>query len=198
MSTIICLCGKTSSGKSTIFNKISNDNKIKRVIRDTTRPARSNEVDGVDYNFITEKKFIYTKGESKYIETERFKVANGDIWRYGTPIKYANGDGIYITQCSSTSLRGIIDFNLNTENKIHIIPIYIKCDEKTRIEMMINREFNQSVPNLKEMFRRSYTDELDYEQIELIDGIHIVHNNFNLEETIKSIYDIIDEELRRL
>ena len=54
MGKIFCLMGKSSSGKDTIFKELNEDKELnlKPIVSYTTRPKRSGECDGVDYNFI--------------------------------------------------------------------------------------------------------------------------------------------------
>ena len=63
---IIILCGQSGSGKDTIATKLIN-NHFYRVITNTTRPPRNGEVDGVDYNFITDLDFYALMGYNVFI-----------------------------------------------------------------------------------------------------------------------------------
>lgn len=56
---IISLSGQSSSGKSTMENMLVKmfPKKIDKVVSHTTRPKRFNEVDGVDYHFVTIEEF---------------------------------------------------------------------------------------------------------------------------------------------
>ena len=67
MYKIICLIGKSGSGKSTIEQKLCSDLKINHVISHTTRPPRNGEVNGKDYNFITAKEFENNTKNDKYL-----------------------------------------------------------------------------------------------------------------------------------
>jgi len=73
----IILVGKAASGKDFLKRKMQNKG-FKAGVSHTTRPARANEVDGVDYHFVDEVKFIEMIGQDKFIEYMEF---NG--WFYG-------------------------------------------------------------------------------------------------------------------
>lgn len=85
---LICLVGRTASGKSYIAQKLSKDFDIPVVASYTTRPMREGEVDGVDHTFLkgceayaklhTDHVVAYTEiGEYKYFMTlEMFKDKN--------------------------------------------------------------------------------------------------------------------------
>lgn len=66
---IIVISSPSGAGKTTVCKKIlERDNKIGISISDTTRLARNNEVNGLDYNFISEKEFMKRVQENAYIE----------------------------------------------------------------------------------------------------------------------------------
>tara|TARA_B100000945_G_C20092085_1_gene461739 strand:+ start:224 stop:517 length:294 start_codon:yes stop_codon:yes gene_type:complete len=63
---MVVLSSPSGAGKTTLTKKIQQKYSSFRIsVSHTTRKPRSNEVDGVDYNFVSEKKFqeLITKGE---------------------------------------------------------------------------------------------------------------------------------------
>ena len=55
---MVILSSPSGVGKTTITKKLQQKyNNFKISVSHTTRPPRSNEVDGVDYNFVSKKKF---------------------------------------------------------------------------------------------------------------------------------------------
>ena len=51
---IVILCGKSSSGKDLIKNKLIK-NGFKGIVTNTTRPPREGEKEGVNYYYLSEK-----------------------------------------------------------------------------------------------------------------------------------------------
>ena len=83
----IVVSGPSGSGKSSVENLLFERRKnIVMSISDTTRKPRVNEVNGVDYNFISKEEFEKNIKDNKYIEYA--KVFNGNY--YGTPIEFIN------------------------------------------------------------------------------------------------------------
>ena len=55
---MLVLSSPSGAGKTTLSKKIQqSDNSFKISVSHTTRKARPNEVDGVDYHFVTKEKF---------------------------------------------------------------------------------------------------------------------------------------------
>ena len=67
---LIILCGKAGAGKDYLLQQILKHygNDINAIISDTTRPPRSYEQDGIDYNFLSLETFSETKLHMKSVE----------------------------------------------------------------------------------------------------------------------------------
>ena len=66
---ILILSSPSGAGKTTLAKKIEgSDRNFKISVSYTTRTPRTNEVDGVDYNFVTIKKFQELVSQNKFLE----------------------------------------------------------------------------------------------------------------------------------
>ena len=64
---MVILSSPSGVGKTTLTKKIQQKyQSFKISVSHTTRPPRSNEVDGVDYNFVTIKKFEELISQNKF------------------------------------------------------------------------------------------------------------------------------------
>lgn len=93
---LIVLTGPASSGKDTILLKLLEKHpNFKRVVTTTTRPPRSGEVNGVDYNFASRARFEemiknnemleYVDFSGDFYGTTKDAIGSGDlIWRVET------------------------------------------------------------------------------------------------------------------
>jgi guanylate kinase len=79
---LVIISGPSGSGKTTICKELTKDPKVKASISATTRPPRSQEVDGKDYYFVSEREFERKIKEGFFIEHARY---SGTL--YGTPRK---------------------------------------------------------------------------------------------------------------
>ena len=65
---MIILSSPSGAGKTTLVKKISNEKKYKISISHTTREPRPNEINGLDYFFISKKEFQILINENAFLE----------------------------------------------------------------------------------------------------------------------------------
>ena len=82
---LFIISSPTGGGKTTIvtavLNRLQGEIPIRRIVTSTTRQPRCNEINEVDYNFITKDEFIKQSKAGKFLETNEFA---GEF--YGSPI----------------------------------------------------------------------------------------------------------------
>ena len=80
--------GKSASGKDYFLKKLIR-HKIQPIISYTTRPIRDNEINGIDYNFVTNEEFKNLIKNNKLMEYREYNTLvnnKPDIWYYGSPV----------------------------------------------------------------------------------------------------------------
>lgn len=85
---VLILCGKSASGKDTILKELTKSGEFTPLISDTTRPMRDGEVDGVDYNYISQEEFLARLDNGGYIEHREYHTTVDNVptvWYYGCP-----------------------------------------------------------------------------------------------------------------
>lgn len=83
---IFVISSPSGGGKTSIVKSILKEYpEIKFSVSLTTRPKRNNEIDGVDYSFVSEKEFLKKIENNELIEWERFYD-----YYYGTPKEFIN------------------------------------------------------------------------------------------------------------
>lgn len=179
MGKLICLLGKSATGKSTI-EKLLETKGLDRVVSYTTRPMRNGERHGSDYWFVDDIDFEIFLKVDQLIEHTVYRE-----WQYGIHENTVDLSlGSYVAVVEPHGYRQIIK-KLGKEN---VIGIYITINDKERLLRSLHREEN---PDCREICRRFISD------IELFDGIEkevdlIVENEY-INLTVEQIMNFINE-----
>ena len=151
---IIALCGQSGCGKNKMLNELKRHHpNYNRIIGYTTRPLREGEVNGTDYNFITQNEFIDLIQADKMAEYAQF---NG--WFYGTCIVDLQPEQINIGIFSPAAIRSLLK-----REDIDLKVFYIFANPAVRLIRQLSREKN---PNINEILRRYQTDLADFQHLE--------------------------------
>jgi len=160
----IILMGMSASGKDTL-RKMLIDKGLKPAVSYTTRPIRENEQNGRDYHFISPDEYNKLESDNFFIESESFKVANGDVWKYGKSRDTIENADILIATPS-----GVSKLLENFDRKMFYI-VEVQCRPEVRFERSIKRGDDR-----KEANRRMKADAADFN----------VWRNFEVDEIVKS------------
>ncbi len=142
MGKIFCLMGKSSSGKDTLFKNLIKENELGLlpVVSYTTRPMRTNEVEGREYHFITKEQLEGYKATDKMIEHRVYETVHGP-WHYATI-----DDG----QIDLESHNYLMIVTLEAYNNLvkyfgekKVVPLYVEVEDGLRLERAILREKQQ-------------------------------------------------------
>ena len=193
MAKIICLLGKSCSGKDTIYKKLLADENLNLLplVTYTTRPMRTGEQEGREYHFTDEAGFNSLKEAGKVIEDRTYDTVYG-LWRYftvddGTFDK--NGRNVIAAAGTIPAYIKLRDY-FGAENTC---PVMIETDDGIRLERAMRREKKQEAPRYKEMCRRFITDSEDFDEEKMkAAGVdHVFMNNEDLDKCIREVSDFI-------
>ena len=182
---IIAICGPAGSGKDTILSRLLQTDygktKLNKIIASTTRPARSNEADGISYHFLrSADQFMSGENLKKWIEFTCF-----NNWWYGTSIDALTKDKINIGIFSPKAIQQLLE-----NEEIDCIPILIWCPNKIRLLRQLNREVS---PNCREICRRYLADDKDF--LRLPFSYKVIENSTNqIQPVVSNLLDIIQQE----
>ena len=150
---VAALFGPAGSGKdSTLASVMSQNSEFNRLISDTTRPPREQEIDGLSYNFITTEEF-----QKKILNKEMLEYCEFNNWYYGTPISCLKEDAINIGVLNITGIQSLME-----DERIFVYPIELKAPNKIRLIRQLNREIE---PDCDEIIRRYKADKEDFKNI---------------------------------
>lgn len=124
---IVALMGKAGAGKDALLHKIMEKygDEFAGIISCTTRPPREGEVDGVNYHFLTNEQFSEKLFDGDMIEAVVFRD-----WCYGTSFDSLDPNKVNIGVYNPQG----VDILLAMEYDIDLLPIFIDCEDKTRLQ----------------------------------------------------------------
>ena len=190
MGRIFCLCGKSSTGKDTIFRELLKSEKnLKKIVTYTTRPIRKKEKDGEEYHFVTEKELEEYRNKNLLVECRTYNTVYGP-WHYFTV------DENFDTDSFNYLLIGTLEAYLKLRQYFgaeKVVPIYVDLEDGERLRRALNRERKQKEPRYREMCRRFLADSEDFSPEKLEEaGIGLVFENDNLEKCLGEIREYIN------
>lgn len=197
MGKIVCLMGRSSSGKDTIYKKLLEQKQIQlqTIVPYTTRPIRDGEKEGVEYHFTNEEGYQRLLRQGSIIEARAYNTCYG-IWRYFTvadeTIKLEENSYILIGTLEAFSqIQKFYGVN-------KVVPVMIELDDGVRLQRALDREKVQDHPKYEEMCRRFLADAEDFSEEKMqLAGIKKRFYNDELDRCLKEIVIYLQENLQQ-
>jgi len=183
---MLVLSSPSGAGKTTLTKKIQqSDNSFKASVSHTTRKARANEVDGVDYHFVSKERF------QKLIEEKAF-YEHAKIF-----------DNYYGT--SKLSIKKIIDNKQNVlfdidwqgaeqltrHKELNLLKIYILPPSAEELEKRLltrNQDDKEAIKRRMLAYSKDVVHQKDYDYVLV---------NDNVEDCFNKIKNIISKHLTK-
>ena len=165
---MIVLVGESASGKSSIEKYFVDNYGYNKIISYTTRSPRPNEVDGVDYHFISVEEFKSLKDRGFFAEQATYNE-----WNYGIAKEDCTNDKIAVL--TPHGLRQISKID-----DINVISFYINVPRRDRLIKILQRG-----DSIEESYRRNLSDVGQFDGIS--DEVDHVITNHNYQKSIKEI-----------
>lgn len=186
---LIILMGKSAVGKDYTLKQFLNKHpSFSKLVTYTTRPPRDQEVNGVDYNFISKSDFLKKIEDDFFIEYKFYTtLVNGvqDEWCYGTGKISLDENKIVILSPSGAKVLK----NWCEDNDIQCYVCYLYCDDEIRTERAKARlPFDQ-----KEWDRRMVSDRIDFNDNNLnglVDFTILTNSDKTVEEQLNDLLPI--------
>ena len=158
------------------------------IISCTTRPIRENEIEGLDYHFISLTEFTRKVLKGEMLEATEFRE-----WFYGTPLSSLVKDKINIGVFNPDGIKSLL-----ADERLNVQVFEISAPDKQRLLRYLLRENN---PDCAEMCRRYFTDEEDFSKIafnrmliENPDGadLNLLNEFNNCDDIFESMWNALD------
>ena len=179
---MLILIGPSASGKTEVAKILAKKYNITKIVTYTTRAPRFNEVNGVDYNFVSIEEFAKLTEENFFVETTYY---NSNY--YGTAKKDIKDD-----KCVILDPNGLKSFlALHDERSVSI---FLNCDEKIRFDRMLFRK--DPIENAN---KRLVNDRIAFTEANL-QGISFVvdSGNITLEDLSEKVMELYNGVLENL
>lgn len=173
---VLIIVGASASGKSTLAKSIETRlPNFSRIVTYTTRPKRENEIDGIDYHFISEETFDGMIKQDVFVEHASYRG-----WKYGTAINFGNNENkiVVLTPAGARAFRRYRD--KHPELNIEVLVTYLDVDRRSRLIKMLERDLD-----VDECIRRSMSDVGQFDSFE--DEADFVIKNDNYEKTVSDL-----------
>ena len=189
MGKLICIIGKSSSGKDTLFKSIIRDPRyrITPIIPCTTRPMRMGETDGIDYHFVSLADLQTAESQNEILEKRTYNTIRG-LWHYFTKrFRLGHEKDISMIITTPHAIKELAQlFGAN-----HLIVVYLETDDFTRMHRSLEREKRDEHPNYREVCRRFLADEQDFSSF-LREDFRSYHACYTIDSN-QSISDCLEQ-----
>lgn len=175
---ILCLIGKSASGKTFVRDKLVKERGYKSLVTFTSRPPRKNEKQDITYHFISKEDFEQKIEEGFFAEWKKYDTEQG-VWYYGTALTDCyDADDDTVTILTPDGVRDLLAI------EIPMVVIYLYSNLNTIKQRLSIRGDNQ-----KEVERRIEADIKDFKDVDTL-ADRIVYNN--LSDDIESVVENVD------
>ena len=177
---MVILSSPSGVGKTTLTKKIQQKHQnFKISVSHTTRSPRSNEVDGVDYHFVSKKKFEELIENNKFYEYAKI---------------FENYYGTLKQSVDQTLLTNDILFDIDWQgtkqlskfNNLNLIKIYLITDNKEELKKRLIKRNQNTQEEIEKRFKSFDNDIKNWKDYDYV----II--NKNLEVCFKQIENIIN------
>lgn len=175
---MIILVGQTGSGKTTTAKALENVG-YKRMVTYTTRKPRPEEVDGEDYHFISEEKFLEMISNDEFAEYTEYDTLFGHIY-YGSTKEAYNTSEKTVIVLNPEGLKMV------KRNLIPSLSILLDVSDDEILKRTSKRG-----DNIDEVKRRLKDDAIKFENIRKYVDVIMVTNSLPTNTIIHLIKGII-------
>lgn len=180
---LFVISGPSGSGKGELCKKVLETKLAEVSISATTRAPRNNEVDGVNYFYITKEEFEKRIGNGEFLEYAQY---NGNF--YGTPKDY-------VVKCLEKGINIILEIDvqggLRVKNMIpEAVLIMISAPDYNTLVARLAGRGDTSEDDMAERLERSHWE---YSQLPLYNYL-VINETGKLEKAVATVCEIISGE----
>jgi len=153
----LLILGKSGSGKNFTCESLVKEG-LKQLVKETTRPKRKGETQGIDYNYIDDKEFLYKLENGHFLTYQSFKIDKETTWYYGiSKEEFEKCDMLQVTP-------GELDEILKIVDRDRCFVVYLDIDKDVREERILERnDNNDSLKRRLEQDDKDFSVNIDFD-----------------------------------
>ena len=171
---MLVLIGASASGKTEIAKILITKYNFKKLVTYTTRKIREDEINGIDYHFVSLKEFMIKKANNEFLETAVYN----DTY-YGSPKSGADFYKVIIVEPEGAN-------SIYKKRIPNTVFIYLETDELIRRVRMLNR--GDSLVNVETRFKE---DRKHFKKSKFKHLDYIINTNKN---TLEELAEIVNNK----
>ena len=184
---MLVLSSPSGAGKTTLSKKIQqSDNSFEISVSHTTRKPRPNEVDGLDYHFVSKEKFKSLLKENAFYEhAEIFGNYYGTSKSSIDKITKKNHNVLFDIDWQGSE-------QLSRFKELNLVKVFILPPSKEELEKRLiarNQDDKEAIKRRMLAYSKDIIHQKDYDYVLI---------NDNVEKCFKSIKEIISKHLKRM
>lgn len=195
MGKIVLLLGPRLAGQEILKTRLIKEKhyNFHEIIMSTTRPKREDEIEGEKYHFINEEQLNQIIKQKQVVEMKKFETQNSNCYFLTSSKDIDLDNNNYL---GINNLNGL-DQYVEYYGKDLIIPIFIRSDRGTRLQLLLNHEREDLIPNYAKMCQEYLDDASMFseENIAKRNIIDIVDNNDDIEDMVLQTKIILAKRL---
>ena len=184
--TGITMAGKSSTAKALVERLQTEGVAIELLKETTTRPKRKSDYSNPEYHFVTDEEY----NRKEFLVSTEFKVANGEIWRYGIELPENINTGVIVT--SMYSIDSLLE-NACLPEDLELIIFYLNISKegilsRDKGDRLYQRgddvlaRIDRDIYNYNKLFEKHKQKEIIYK---------IGCDTLNLESVVEMIYILL-------
>lgn len=186
MKVLVCLMGKSGSGKDYMSTRLMSRGFLK-MVSSTTRNPREGEINGKDYYFFSMEEFNEKEKQGLFAEVVEY---NGQ--KYG--FLKSELDKIKESNCLAIVTPSGFEQLSHMLKDYMVIPVFLDTKDDERKEKLLQRHKNESNFEFykKQIEERMEQDRKTFARVLNIKNIHVYHVDYTSETADEIIYDIME------
>jgi guanylate kinase len=184
---LVVLSGPSGAGKDAVLDELERrGRKFHRVITCTTRPPRTNERDGIDYNFVTREQFDRLVAEDGLLEHATVYGESYGVPKQQVLDKLAEGIDVYVR----TDVQGVASIK---KLMPHAVRIFISPPSLEELETRIRARNTDDEARIQRRLATARSEMARAHEFEHT----IVNQTDQLSATVDRLIEILDAERTR-